>query len=54
MLIRRTFLQAIFFTPANLSTPDALLWLGVMICGMTLLITLIYFPMWCVSRPRSM
>ena len=38
--------QAIFFTPASLSVADGFKWMGVMIIGVTLLLFVIYFPMW--------
>lgn len=38
--------QAIFFTPATLSVPDAFKWMGIMAIGIALFQLLLWFPMW--------
>ena len=38
--------QQIFFK-GNLETYNGILWMGVMIIGVTLIVIPIYFPMWC-------
>jgi NNP family nitrate/nitrite transporter-like MFS transporter len=38
--------QAIFFTPATLSVPDAFKWMGVMAIGIALFQLLLWFPAW--------
>eukprot|EP00775_Hariotina_reticulata_P006420 gene6420-6651_t len=47
--------QAIFFTCLPITTQDGFKWMGVMIVGMTLLYTAVYFPMWggMLSGPRQ-
>ncbi|GAB4819716.1 hypothetical protein N2152v2_006762 [Parachlorella kessleri] len=38
--------QAIFFTSASMTEQEGFRWMGVMIIGVTLLVTTIHFPMW--------
>lgn len=45
--------QAIFFTPASLSDPEAFKWLGVMIIAVSMFIFLLYFPMWYTLVPLT-
>ncbi len=38
--------QAIFFTSASMTEQEGFRWMGVMIIGVTLLVTTIHLPMW--------